>query len=369
MTQVSIVIATRDRHAELLRTLGAIGALPVGRDAEVIVVDNASAERVRAGARLANGVRVRTLRLDENAGAAGRNAGAEAAEAEWLLMLDDDSAPTDAGFLAAADGAGEGVGAVGGRIDLTDGTRERGGLPEVIVGCGALVRRGDFLDAGGYDASFGYYAEEYDLCARLLLSGLSVSYDQRLRVVHRKVNVGRDMGAILRRITRNSAWVELRYAPERLRDEMVEHVVGRYGAIAEKEGATAGFERGVEELAATYEAQPRREMDAALYDRFTGLAHARASVFGARERLAGRRVAMVGAGKQAWAVERALAELSVVGAGCELVGSPGLAEVLVVGTLSPGPMFDALAAHAGRGKPVVAPWSPGLPALDKATAA
>ncbi|GAB4555932.1 MAG: hypothetical protein Tsb0013_18730 [Phycisphaerales bacterium] len=369
MPDVSIVIPTHNRHEELARTLRDIGRLRGLGSVEVVIVDNASDIRVETPGTLENGVRVRTIHSDRNMGAAGRNLGAQEAWAEWLLMLDDDSAPVDASFLEAACEAGEDVAAVGGRIDLPDGTRERGGLPEVIVGCGALVRRSDFLDSGGYDEAFGYYAEEYDLCAKLLLSGRRIAYDERLRVLHRKVTGGRDMNEILRRITRNSAWVELRYAPDHLRDEMVEHIVLRYGAIASKEGAGSGYERGVAELASTYDRQRRTPMDEALYDRFTGLAHARAGVHAARGRLAGRRVALVGAGKQAWAVERALAELSLCGAGCELVRSPERAEVLVVGTLSPGPMFDALAAHTSSGKVVIAPWSPGLASMERSSMA
>ena len=35
------------------------------------------------------------------------------------------------------------------------------------------------------------------------------------------------------------------------------------------------------------------------------------------------------------------------------------ADVLVIGTLSPGPVLDALQRRQGAGKPVVAAWTPG----------
>jgi N-acetylglucosaminyl-diphospho-decaprenol L-rhamnosyltransferase len=374
MTDCTIVIPTRDRHDELARTLALVGNLSLEGRADVVVIDNASSTPAQTPAELTNGTRVRTIRVESNLGAAARNLGARESDAPWLLMLDDDSAPLDARFLDVCAHAAPEVGAIGADIRLPDGSRERGGLPEVIVGCGALVRCDAFLDVGGYDETFGYYAEEYDLCARLLMRGLRVGYDPRFRVEHRKVTAGRDMGAILYRITRNSAWVELRYAPDRLRDGMVEHVLERYEAIARREHAWNGYERAVREVAETYDAQRRTPMSLELYDRFTGLAHARSALHASRAQLDGARVALAMAGKQAWAVERALAELSLTGPGCDLVRDEQRAQALVVGTLSPGPMFDAMDALAGSSRPVVSPWTPGLapsaePVVERRTVA
>ena len=71
--------------------------------------------------RLANGLPVQLVRLEQNLGAAGRNAGAQVANGPWLIMLDDDSWPLDTGFIAALDGLPEDVAAVGGHIRLPDG--------------------------------------------------------------------------------------------------------------------------------------------------------------------------------------------------------------------------------------------------------
>lgn len=370
MPRISIVIPTHNRPDELALTLSAIERLNAGPifevgGAEVLVVDNASRDAPEVPSRLRNGFVVRSIRLDENAGAAGRNVGAQEALGEWLLMLDDDSAPLDHRFARACDDAADDVAAIGADILLPDGTRESGGLPEVVVGCGALIRRDAFLDVGGYDASFVFYAEEYDLCAKLLLAGHRVSYDARFRVEHRKVTAGRDMNEVLRRITRNSAWVEQRYAPEHRLDEAIEHLVERYGRIAQKEDAVPGYELGLRELAEATGDQERAPMCDALYDRFTGLAHARAGIQCSRALLREHDAALVGVGKQAWAIESAVAELSLSGDGCDLITDVEDARVLIAGSLSPGPMFDAIERYRARDERVVVqPWVPGLPPVD-----
>jgi hypothetical protein len=222
----------------------------------------------------------------------------------------------------------------------------------VFVGCGAAVRRCAFIEAGGFDRSFEYYAEEYDLCAKLLLNGWRIVHDQRFRVRHEKVAAGRDMSRILRFLVRNNCWVMQRYAPLDERHQAVAEIITRYARIAMKERAACGFAHGVSELATSMANEPRRPMPQALFDRFTGLAQARATL-GHDHRLApGTRIAIVDEGKNAWAVRRALDEAEV-----EVVSRIAHADVLVIGTLSPGPMHDALARWKMAEKPVLAPVS------------
>lgn len=354
---ISYVIPTRDRPEALSRTLGAIGALDGAAHeraggAEVIVVDNASRDGAHAPARLANGLAVRVIRLEVNRGAAGRNEGARAAHGRWLVMLDDDSYPLDTGHLGVLAHAGSDVGAIGAEILLPDGSHEAGGLPEVFVGCGAAVRRAVFLEAGGYDESFEYYVEEYDLCARLIMMEQRIEHVRSWRVFHEKTTVGRDMDGILRRLVRNNGWVDWRYGPERVRSDALGETLVRYRAIAEREGAVAGYTSGLAELNRTVFDQPRREMSGAEYDRFTGLAHARARIGGALRRIGAERVALVEPGKNAWAVERAVVE-----AGARVVERKD-AQAIIIATLSPGPMLDAMERIGARSAlPVVAPWS------------
>jgi hypothetical protein len=269
-----------------------------------------------------------------------------------MVMLDDDSFPLDDGHLEVLRAQPTDVAAVGAEIFLPRG-REAGGLPEVFTGCGVAIRRDAFIDTGGYDPSFNYYVEEYDLAAKLLLAGYRVVYDRRFRVMHEKRAEGRDMNAILRRLVRNNAWIAQRYAPAHERRNELREVFSRYAGIAAKEKALAGYTAGAAEAAATLRRQPREPMSAAVFDRFTGLAEARRSLQIAYDETPFRSAAIVDAGKNARLVSRALQELGV-----RITSSTADAEVHVIGTLSPGPLLDSwerriASANCSR---LVTPW-------------
>jgi len=87
-----------------------------------------------------------------------------------------------------------------------------------------------------------------------------------------------------------------------------------------------------------------------LFERFTGLAAARAALQHAHQHKAFSSAALVETGKNAWCVVRALEELGV------RVADPSEAQVLVIATMSPGPMRDALERFAGVHQRVIAPW-------------
>ncbi len=355
---ISFVIPTRDRPGELARTLEAIAALGI-RDAEAVVVDNASTHpRPIAVA----GLTVRTIELPSNLGAAARTIGAREAGHEWVVMLDDDSHPQDAGLLDAIANAGPRVGAIAADIRLPDGSRERGGLPEVFVGCGAAIRRELFLSLGGYDPAFGYYAEEYDLCAKLIAGGHRVGFDPRFRVLHRKVAHGRDFGTILGRLVRNNGWVFARYAPDAELERSLGEMLGRYARIAEAEGVTEAFAGAQAELRATIADQPRTPMTTRHWERFTGLAAA-CEALELRTPGAARTAAILAPGKNEPQIRDAIARQGLI-----IVGDAASADVRVIGTLSPGPMLDAMEAHAGDPR-VIAPWLDAEPATARRASA
>jgi len=369
---ISYIIPTHDRPEQLALTLSVMGRLSAaGHErfggGEIVVVDNASRFVPVLPKRLANGLPVHLILRGKNDGAAARNVAARHASGEWLVMLDDDSHPMDTALLDVLAGVPGDVGAVGAEIFLPSGARESGGLPEVFVGCGVAIRRGVFLDphlgagaagcrvfnGAGYDPAFNYYAEEYDLSARMILGGWRVAHSRGFRVLHHKAAQGRDMNSILRRLVRNNAWVEQRYAPESERRGAIQRLVSRYRTIAEKESALHGYRLGLGDLDDTLESQPRAEMTREQYDRFTGLAAARATL-GRELRVRGvTRVAVVEPGKNHWVVGQVLSELGV-----EVVEDHGHAQAVLVGTLSPGPMLDA-AERWGRGSlPVLTAWDP-----------
>lgn len=351
MPGAAFIIPTRNRPNELARTLRAIGSLTGAErlgGAEVTIADNGSDPAAQAPSFLANGVPVRVLRLGGNAGAAARNIAAKETDADWLVMLDDDSHPTSSGVFDAIVNAPSDAGAIGASIRLTNGRREAGGLPEVFVGCGVAIRRGAFEDAGGYDHTFQYYAEEYDLAAKLLLNGWRVIHDPRFEVLHEKSLTHRSMGHICRRLVRNNAWVAARYAPVRVKHAAIRRDVARYARIAIKENAMAGYGRGFAEMLATTERQPRRTMPLELWDRFVGL-HAVREEMG--EIQSNPVICIVDRGKNDWVIDRVIREF-----GLRTTDDWRVADAVIPGSCSLGPMLDACDCWAQRGAPVIAPW-------------
>jgi len=356
---LSYVLPTRDRPDVLHRTLDALAALGE-HDAEIIIADNASREPPPVPTHLSNGIPVHLLRLARNHAAAARNLAAREVHrrSQWIIMLDDDSHPLDLGHLRAVAQASPDTAVIAAEIFLPPGrdaprhqTREQGGLPEVFIGCGVAVRTHLFNALAGYDDSFDYYAEEYDLAARLINAGHRIELDRRFRVLHEKNTAGRNFSRIVRNLVRNNAWVAQRYAPESERQAEIKRHITRYAAIAKKEHSLAGYSRGLIDLLTTLDAQPRREMSRGAWDRFTGLAACRAALARSHAVLPLRRVAIVARGKNDWAVVKALTELNI-----EIVHESD-ADTLVVGTLSPGPMLDAAERLTARDtRRVVLPW-------------
>lgn len=368
---LSYILPTRNRPQRLEETLNRLGQLSLNaHDAiggcEAIVVDNFSTLFPSFGGRLANGMKLRVIRLHENLGAAARNIGAAQADGDWLFMLDDDSYPVNCAHVPVLCEVEDDVGAVGAQIMLCDGRREAGGLPEVIIGCGAAIRRQAFLNVGGYDPAFHYYVEEYDLCAKLIRGGWRIVHDFRMLVRHEKISEGRDMNLILQRLVRNNGWVAQRHAPVEERARELARTIQRYASIAMKEGAARGFAEGTAQLLESLDHQWVVPLERSQFDRFSGAAHVRCDGSGAAH-------ALVDRGKNDWVIEQVLSA-----AGCRVVDGESDAEVLVIGTLSPGPMVDAYQSRV-RSHPhqrVAMPWLPrgvpgfrGEPACERVAAA
>lgn len=364
---IAYVLPTHNRPAVLSHTLAQLGALPP-HDAEVIVVDNASTPPSSPPVTLANGLPVTLVMRGDNEGAAARNAGVRAADpsCEWVVMLDDDSHPRDLGFLQALREQPDDVLALAAEIFLPrpadapahQRRRESGGLPEVFIGCGVAIRRQAFLAAGGYDPSFHFYAEEYDLSAKLMLAGGRIAMDRRFTVLHEKTAANRSMDTILRRLVRNNSWIMQRYAPEPNRKPEISRTVKRYRSIAIKERAEIGYALGRWDMLTSMGRQPRRELDAKLWDRFIGKSACRRTLLGAWTAQRFDTAALVAPGKNDHVVRECLEELGV-----RIVPDPADAETLVVATLSPGPMLDALDLLSADPR-VLAPWS--IPSADSA---
>lgn len=220
---VTVVIATRDRVAELRRTLAVLTALPEGP--AVIVVDNGSRDGTARAVR-GEYPGVTLIRNRRNRKAAARNQGVRRAATPYVAFSDDDSWWDPGALARACDllARHPGVGVVAARTlvgaDAADdplnevlaaspvrgpGLRTPGPAPGPLVlgflGCAIVARREAFLRAGGYRALLGIGGEEELLALDLAAAGWAAVYAQEVVARHfpsARRNAGRRRAAQLR---------------------------------------------------------------------------------------------------------------------------------------------------------------------------
>ncbi|GGV22071.1 glycosyl transferase [Actinomadura cremea] len=212
-SEVTIVVATRDRAPELRRSLGRHAA-------PVIVADNGSTDGT---AEVAAAAGARVLRLPGNLGAAARNAGAAEARTRYVAFADDDSwwapgalaraveildAHPRTALLAARVlvGAEERTDPVSDAMAAAPLGRPDGFPGPAILGflaCSAIVRRDAFLDAGGFSDVLHFAGEEELLALDLAAAGRGLAYVPELVVHHHPSRTGRDPSGRRRREIRN----------------------------------------------------------------------------------------------------------------------------------------------------------------------
>jgi GT2 family glycosyltransferase len=192
MPGVTVVIATRDRVAELCRTLDRLTALP--EHPAIIVVDNASADGTAATVRREY-PHVTVVRLRRNRRAAARNTGARRAATRYVAFSDDDSWWEPGALRRACEllDASPGVGVIAGRVLVGENGAEdplndvlagsplpAAGLPGPRVlgflGCAVVARTDAFLRAGGYSRLLGIGGEEELLALDLAAAGWAAVY-------------------------------------------------------------------------------------------------------------------------------------------------------------------------------------------------
>jgi GT2 family glycosyltransferase len=192
---VTVVIATRNRAAELCRTLSRLTALE--EEPDVIVVDNGSADGTAAAVRDAY-PSVTLIRMNRNYGAWARNAGVARAATRYVAFSDDDSWWEPGALERASDllARHPEVGVIVGRTLVGEHAADdpinavlagsplrdpRGaGLPGPPVlgflGCAIVARRKAFLQAGGYLSVLGIGGEEELLALNLAMAGWPAVY-------------------------------------------------------------------------------------------------------------------------------------------------------------------------------------------------
>ena len=200
--RVSVVIATYERRALLLRCVDALLAqtLPPSQY-EIVIVDDGSSrgarEQVLAALatrrRLRRAPTLRFLWMPANRGpAAARNCGILAARGDVVAFTDDDTVPRPDWLQAGLAAIAAGADAVAGAVDVplpavpTDYERDAAGLSNAgFVTANAFVRRDLLAAIGGFDERFRCaWREDTDLCFRLRASGAIVRASHAARVLH-----------------------------------------------------------------------------------------------------------------------------------------------------------------------------------------
>lgn len=236
---VEVVILNWNGRGHLERCLAALrDQHEPGVDWQVTVVDNGSTDESRSwltsthppeSTRLGRDGRgrVRLLALDENLGfCGGNNVAAEASEADWLVLLNNDTAPERdwlAKLVDAARAAPDDVAAVSGRliswdrerIDFVQGVMTFDGHAfqrgyrkrideweapadgsELPFACGGnmIVRRRSFREAGLFEPTYFAYLEDVDLGWRLWSRGERVLYCGEATARHRSMATSDQLG-------------------------------------------------------------------------------------------------------------------------------------------------------------------------------
>jgi hypothetical protein len=223
---LSILVVTYNSARLIGPLLAQLEGELAGLAAEVVVVDNASADDTAARVHRAHPW-VRLFASTSNLGfAAGNNLAAKHARGRLLLLLNPDALPAPGALargIALMDGHAD-VGLAGGELRGADGGRQpsarmfptlrdelftlsglaarypasrlfarldrRWADPEAaaevdwLPGAFVFVRAEVFRGLGGFDERFFMYYEEVDLCRRLRAAGWRIQYWPELKAMH-----------------------------------------------------------------------------------------------------------------------------------------------------------------------------------------
>lgn len=205
--KLSIIVPTIGRTTALRRCLASLDLQDdPGFEFEVIVVSNPGQQViVDLIAELASPLMVRYLALDEPGANRARNLGAQSANGDYLLFLDDDTELIGVGFLrnlaelidgpraqAAWGGyylspSNSGISSrtynCAANLWLMKSCKASRHRPVMVGGC-TLVDRRVFLEVGGFDVARAGAAEELALSQRVQAQGHRVILSQKLSVHH-----------------------------------------------------------------------------------------------------------------------------------------------------------------------------------------
>ncbi len=218
MASLAVVVPTRDRAGYLDVALGSVAPQARALDAELLVVDDGSADPAATAAVAArHGARLEAHAVPRGLNAA-RNTGIERTEADLVAFVDDDVEAPEGWLraLAEAADADPGAGVLGGPIRarlegcrvpmcgreappitaLDHGPNDRD--VERVWGANLAVRRAAVERAGPFDASLELYGDEEEWQERVRAAGGRVRYVAGAGLDHRRARPDATLAALAR---------------------------------------------------------------------------------------------------------------------------------------------------------------------------
>lgn len=202
MSELAVVVATRDRAERLRALLDSLAAQEA--DLDVVVVDDGSVDGTPAvleGAPLP----VRAIRIDHSRGpAAARNAGWRAASAALIAFTDDDCVVQPGWARALCSAAAEDTFVVGrtepdprelDRLDAFARTQSVTAAGPYFQTCNIAYPRALLERLGGFDEQFTHFGEDTDLGRRALDAGAEARFADGA-VVHHAVHPVGPLGLV-----------------------------------------------------------------------------------------------------------------------------------------------------------------------------
>lgn len=368
---LSIILPTRNRPHALLRQVRRLCASPL-RDAkqiELIVLDRGSMERPILGEQVTRGWSMRHEVVQEAsvAGALSKLERIVDPRSRWCLILDDCTTPIvdspDQLLQDLDDWEGDDVGVVAADVyDWFPGAqpvRGRGGLPEVVRAGAYAIRRDALGCYAGVSERWQGFAHELDLSASVMRAGLRTVFDARVLAVRRVQDRRQEARNLGRWLMDRLEFVHAR-APREVRADalgMMLRVALRRAGRWVDDGEFASWRADVQQRLEQQPAPDAPALSHEHWERLIGLACARDAVF-AQVRQGRTRMGIIEEGDDVPLLQRAIVE-----GGGTLVCADQRPEVLMLGTLEPGMILDAMLrlGETKRGARVVAPWVPTLP--------
>lgn len=217
---LSVIILTRDRIDKLSTTLRKLRQDDVGKDCQIVVVDNASTDGTPATLQR-EFPDIKVVPTGSNLGVEGFNRGVAASSGETVLILDDDAWPAEDALAGALDLLARRPDAAAVTLHRQHPQTNEYEWPfERItsrtprwpdMGPGNIIRREAWDAVGGYECGYFLYRNDTDLALKLMGAGYEVLFTPDCKVWHDSPIARTKTAKWLYRSTRNWVWLARRH--------------------------------------------------------------------------------------------------------------------------------------------------------------